>query len=215
MKLHGVALSNFYNVAKMALLEKDIQFEEVAVQPNQDAEFLAISPMGKIPVLEVDGQFITESEAIIQFLELYKPDPPLFPKDAFAAARATEVHHYIDLYLDIPARKLFGAAFFGGETTPEEIASTSTLIDRGVAALNSKRGSGPFFAGDSFSHADIAACCTLSIVSLVLTKLGAPDPLAKLDGLSAYKERMHQRESFQIVMADSRAAMAAFMTGGG
>ena len=52
MKLHGVPLSNFYNMAKHALIEKDVHFEEVVTPPSQDPAFLAKSPMGKVPLLE-------------------------------------------------------------------------------------------------------------------------------------------------------------------
>ena len=50
-KLHGFALSNYYNLVKLALLEKALPFEEVAVFPPAKPDFLQKSPMGKIPCL--------------------------------------------------------------------------------------------------------------------------------------------------------------------
>ncbi len=52
MKLYGVPLSNYFNMAKHAVLEKSLACEIVSMRPSQESEFLAMSPMGKIPVLE-------------------------------------------------------------------------------------------------------------------------------------------------------------------
>ena len=39
IKLHGMPLSNYYNVVKAIMLEKEIPFEEVHVKPNQESEY--------------------------------------------------------------------------------------------------------------------------------------------------------------------------------
>ena len=52
IKLYGMPLSNYYNIVKAVLIEKGILFEEVLVKPNQEAEYLAKSPMGKVPCIE-------------------------------------------------------------------------------------------------------------------------------------------------------------------
>ena len=55
LRLHGAPMSSHYNKAKLALLEKGIQFEEVMTMPAQDETVLKYSPIGKIPWIEVDG----------------------------------------------------------------------------------------------------------------------------------------------------------------
>lgn len=57
LKLHGFAVSNYYNMVKLALLEKGLPFEEVLFVPNQTQQALAISPRGKVPVLETEHGF--------------------------------------------------------------------------------------------------------------------------------------------------------------
>ena len=56
LKLHGFPSSNYYNVAKLALLEKGIEFEEilcfVGAGEEYNPEYLDKSPMGKVPALE-------------------------------------------------------------------------------------------------------------------------------------------------------------------
>ena len=46
IKLYGAPLSNYYNMVKVALLEKGLAFEEVLTPPSQDAGYLAKRPMG-------------------------------------------------------------------------------------------------------------------------------------------------------------------------
>jgi len=65
LKLHGFSISNYYNMAKIALLEKGIEFEEVDTQPSQENDYLSMSPMGKVPCLETDHGCITEVDAIL------------------------------------------------------------------------------------------------------------------------------------------------------
>jgi len=48
IKLYGFPISNYYNMVKMALLEKGMEFEEVIVKPSQEDIFLVKSPMGKV-----------------------------------------------------------------------------------------------------------------------------------------------------------------------
>ena len=87
-KLHGSPISNYYNMVKLALLEKGLAFDEVGRMPSQDEDFLAISPLGKIPVLEVKEGFLTETVAIVEFLEDVYPEIPLYPADPFARSKS-------------------------------------------------------------------------------------------------------------------------------
>ncbi len=68
-KLYGFAVSNYYNMVKLALLEKGLPFEEVTFYPAQTPESLAISPRGKVPVLGVDAGYINETAIILEYLE--------------------------------------------------------------------------------------------------------------------------------------------------
>ena len=58
LRLHGFGVSNYYNMVKLALLEKGLPFEEVQVFTSRDEAFLAISPRGKVPVLQCEHGYI-------------------------------------------------------------------------------------------------------------------------------------------------------------
>ncbi|MEL0218752.1 MAG: glutathione S-transferase family protein, partial [Gammaproteobacteria bacterium] len=73
IKLYGLKMSNYYSLTKALLIEKDLAFEEIKAPPSQSEDYLARSPMGKMPSIEVDGQFLSESIAIFNYLEQLSP----------------------------------------------------------------------------------------------------------------------------------------------
>src|SRR5947209_19705370 len=102
LKLCGFRISNYHNKVRLALLEKGIAFEEDPnVFPSQKEEFLARSPVGKVPFLELDGGGrLAESQVICDYLEETYPDKPLYPKDPFAGAKVREriasIHQHVE-----------------------------------------------------------------------------------------------------------------------
>ena len=58
IKLYGLKMSNYYSLTKALLIEKSVEFEEVKRPPSQEEDFLAMSPMGKMPAIEADGVFL-------------------------------------------------------------------------------------------------------------------------------------------------------------
>ncbi len=70
IKVCGFRISNYHNKVLIALLEKGISYEEDSnVRPSQKDDYVARSPMGKVPYLEVDGTRLIESEVILEYLE--------------------------------------------------------------------------------------------------------------------------------------------------
>ena len=118
IKLHGAPLSNYYNMAKTGLLEKSLDFEEVLTPPSQKPEYLAHSPMGKIPCLETDNGFVSESAAILEYIDAISPEPPLFRADPWDAAKVRELMQALPLYIELPARRGYGA-LRGQDVAPE------------------------------------------------------------------------------------------------
>ena len=88
IKLYGFPISNYYNVVKAVMIEKGMDFEEVLVKPSQDADYLGQSPMGKVPCMETQQGFLTETGVMLDYLDSLGEGPTLFPADAFAKAFA-------------------------------------------------------------------------------------------------------------------------------
>jgi maleylpyruvate isomerase len=76
---------------RIALHLKGLAFEHQTVDlrtmQHKTPAFLAINPQGLVPALVVDGQSLTQSVAILEWLEEVYPDPPLLPRDSIARAQ--------------------------------------------------------------------------------------------------------------------------------
>lgn len=134
-KLYGFAVSNYYNMAKFALLEKGAKFEEVAAMPSQESDYKAKSPMGKVPCLETDKGFMSETNVILEYIEASMGGTALLPSDAFAAAKVREVMKVVELYIELPARRHYGELFFGGPRNQAAFDEAKPVMENGVAAL--------------------------------------------------------------------------------
>ena len=95
LKLCGFHISNYHNKVRIALLEKGIAFEEDAsCKPSQNEDWLARSPMGKVPIIELDGgRRLAESEVICEYLEEAYPQKPLLPRDPLRARQGARAGH--------------------------------------------------------------------------------------------------------------------------
>ena len=179
LKLGGFAVSNYYNKVKVALLEKGIPFEEAFCMTSQDEAYLKRSPMGKVPYLEIDGQFLCESQVICEYLEDRYPEKPLYPKDALERARVRELIATMELHMELVARRLYPQAFFGGTVSDEIKKQVEKDLAKGVRAFKQLARFSPFVAGASLSYADCAAGVHLPLVSLsskiIYGPAGLPD----------------------------------------
>ena len=73
--------------AVIALTEKGVPFDKIYVDLASKPEwFTAISPLGKVPLLQIGDEVIFESAVIIDYLEETQPNP-LYPQDPLARAK--------------------------------------------------------------------------------------------------------------------------------
>tara|TARA_R100001377_G_scaffold75044_1_gene51445 strand:- start:2152 stop:2775 length:624 start_codon:yes stop_codon:yes gene_type:complete len=206
MKLHGFTISNYYNMVKMVLLEKGMDFEELVTKPSQEADYLAKSPMGKVPCLETERGFLTETSVIIDYLEELGSGPSLYPSDAFARAKVREFMRYLELYVELPARRLYGDAFFNRPATDELKQEVRKSLERGFKAVATLLHEGPYVCGAQLTYADIYYYFTMSVVAR-LTKISLGwDTYNELPGLRERMELLAQRDSIKRIQADQRAA---------
>ncbi len=189
--LYGMAISNYFNKVKLALLHKGIDFKEVIVFPNQEADFLERTPMGKVPFIEVNGQFISESNAIIEYLEQINSGISLFPADPIQAAKCRQIICYIDMYLDSQARRVFPAAFFGQTLDEKTLDEVEISLQKTSKALQKMLGFKPFINSELITIADYSAITTLPLCSACMTLLKRKDPLEMVDGLEEYYQMMY------------------------
>ena len=217
LKLCGFHISNYHNKVRIALLEKGVPFDEDAgCKPSQKDEFIARSPMGKVPFLELDnGQRLAESNAIYEFLEDAYPQKPLLPKDPFERAKVRELVTVMELHVELVARRLYGEVFFKRPVSQEVKEAVAKDLAKGVRALKHLAKFSPYIAGKELTVADCAAFVHLPLVSLA-TKLGfGHDVFDDWPQLKAYLKTLGERPAFKKVNDDRKAAQSAAIAAGG
>lgn len=206
IKLYGIDQSNYYAILKAIMLEKGMAFEEVEVSPNQDSDYLTRSPMGKVPCIETEQGFLTETGVIIDYLDALGEGASFYPADPFAKAKVRELMRHIELYLELPARRLYGEVFFGRPPQAEEREAVRKSLKRGFASLGTLASFDPYLAGDKITYADFYFRFTVGLATVVCRKALDWDAYNEVPNVRALIERLNQRDSIQRVMADQAAA---------
>jgi len=212
LKLCGFSVSNYYNKVKLALLEKGIPFEEETIYPSQDETLKKDSPMGKVPFLRTAHGVLSESQVLIEYLEDTHPETPLYPAEIFARAKCRELIAHIELHLELPARRLYSEAFFGGSASDETKQEVDKLLTRGLKSLAQLARFEPYIAGKEFTHADCAAWVHLPLVAQATKRIYGRDYLDELlPSAKAYLKLISERPQALKVSADRKTATEAFM----
>jgi glutathione S-transferase len=211
LKLCGFHISNYHSKVRIALLEKGIEFQEdPTCTPKQTDEFLARSPMGKAPFLELDdGRRLSESEVICEYLEDSYPQKPLLPKDPLERAKVRELITHMELYLELVARRTYGFVFFGRPVDEEVKQTAEKDLARGVRAFKALAKFEPYIAGKELTLADCAAFVHLPLVSLATRLAYGRDVLEDLPQVKPYLQMLGERPAFRKVSDDRKAAQAA------
>ena len=135
IKVYGVPLSPFVRKVLFTLEYKNLAYDLDPVFPGSDDEaFRAISPLGKIPVLEHDGFTTPDSSIICRYLDQSFPENSIYPREPRDDARATWIEEWADTTLIGGLGGLFAQRFLNprilGQATDEE--QVANLLDKQI-----------------------------------------------------------------------------------
>ncbi len=206
--LHGFWRSSSTHRVRIALALKAVPHRLRSVHLGRreqlEPDFLALNPAGQVPVMEHEGLVLTQSVAILRYLDLRWPDPPLFPQDPRAAAQVWEVVERVNSFmqpfqmpgtvrralmshLDLPTEL---AAESVAAFVPAQLAGALRLLEAHV-----QRTGGAFCVGDAVTAADV----------LVVPQLDGAErfgvDLAELEALCAVRKRCMRMPAFQVADA--------------
>ena len=157
LKLVSFDLCPYVERSRIVLLEKGVPHEvEYIDLADKPAWFLSISPMGRVPVLLVDGRPIFESMVINELIEELHPRPAMFPSDPVgrAEARAWIVFANDVVMPESVAAMTALAGGAGGDALARPLAALRDAFGKLEAQV--RRGGGPFFQGTAFGLVDAA-----------------------------------------------------------
>jgi glutathione S-transferase len=199
MMLFGAPVSPYVRKVMVFAVEKGIDLPLTPVglgDPNPD--FIAASPFKKMPAL-TDGDFsISDSSAIVTYLEAKHPNPVMIPADPANRARVIWFDEFADTILTGAA----GPIFFNRIVMPKFMGQDGDLAAADKAEhealppvmdyLEGIIPSSGFLVGDTLSLADVAVASPF----VNAEHAGVKPDAAKYPKLSAWVAAMHARPSF-------------------
>lgn len=204
LKLISHKLCPYVQRAVISLTEKGVPFERIDIDLDNKPEwFLKISPLGKVPVLQVGDRVVFESAVILEYLEETQPKP-LHAKDPLTRA---EHRAWME----------FGSAVLGDvwvlETTADKVtfdAKVKQASDK-FARLEERLVAGPWFDGEKFSLVDAVFAPVFRYFDTIdeIRDFGI---LANKPKIARWRKSLRERASVRdAVSAEYPALLTAFM----
>lgn len=188
----------------VALLEKQIAFEPMQMKldgDHFDAEFTAINPLQRIPVIIDDGFTIVESLAILDYLEAKYPTPSLMPKEPQEIAKIRMVE-MVAISEFQPATVPLIKQMVGLEVESAKLEAAKERINTILQFYENLLGDNTYFAGEMFSFAEVVAGTLLPSLPMFGIAIDI------YPRLNSWLERLQTRESFQQTTASRKQIYA-------
>jgi glutathione S-transferase len=203
--LYGFDGSTYVRTVRMVLMNKGVDYEQVPVdvlagEPRQP-EHLARHPFGKVPVLDIDGVRIRETDAICRYLDETVSGPSYVADTPKDRARMNEATSLINCYgydalVGIAGFHLF-PEFIGGAN---EDARAACLIEseKLLNLLMEIKGDDAWIAGANLSLAD----CLLGPILFYISLTPDSDRLMAVPGVAAWWAAISEVETFKATEPD-------------
>ena len=164
MKLYTYFRSSAAYRVRIALNLKGLAYEAISIHLTKDggaqhsAQFRAVNPQGRVPALALDdGDILTQSLAIIEYIDETHPKPPLLPGDPAARAKVRALADLIACDIH-PLNNLIALQYLRRELKHEQPAIDAWYhhwLLQGFAALEAMLKPGPYSFGRDVTLADV------------------------------------------------------------
>jgi glutathione S-transferase len=212
MKLYGALASPY--VARVVLFARLKGLDLAPVMPEgglKSPQYLAANPIGKMPVLEVDGRCIPESEVICEFLQDLHPDRPGMPGTPFERAAVRTVTRVFDVYVSGHTSVLFRNLNPAARDAAAVDAARHGYAS-GLGYLRHYIAASPYAAGPAVTLADCALLPAFAIArKTIVPAFGIADPTQGSDNLGRWWSTASQDALLGPLLREYEAAVDAFL----
>lgn len=185
--------------AVIALNEKNVDFERIDIDLASKPDwFIALSPLGKTPLLQADGQAVFESAVICEYLE-DTVGPSLHPADPLQRAQHRAWIEFASATLNT-----IGSLYAAVDEASLQ-ASRNTLAER-FAQVEKKLGEGPYFGGAQFSLVDAAFGPVFRYFD-VFDEVAGISPFEATPKTRRWRQALAQRPSVRAAVAPNYGEM--------
>jgi glutathione S-transferase len=162
--IYGPALSTYVRTTRMVFEESNTPYEMKAIdimsgEQNQ-SDYLAKHPFGKVPTLEVDGELLYETSAIVEYLDATVNNRGLTPQAPMAQARMRQIMAIVDSYLYGPAISTITIQRMivpqqGGQTDTAAVQAAVPKAQTALEAIEAIAACDPYLLGSTLTLADL------------------------------------------------------------
>jgi len=140
-------------------------------QEHKSPHMLAMNPRGRLPVLK-DGDYVVfESLAVLYYLDLRYPEPPIFGRTSEEAGVIMRVICEFQAYAEEHVNRIAAAMFFGGMVGQEQELTRSMLVIAGEArTIEARLSKGDWIVGEAYSAADMVIFPSIQVLLRALRK---------------------------------------------
>lgn len=209
----------------LALEHKHLSYDshllQFSRQEHQSPQMLALNPRGRLPVLK-DGDYVVfESIAVLHYLDLKYPEPPIFGRSPEEAGVIVRVIHEFQAYTEAHINRIC-EALFTGRVAPgsEEITRSMHVVAREARTIEQRLSRSDWIVGEAYSACDMAIFPFIQLLRRALDRPQGRDLasrflpveanypalgrwLARIESLPGYERTYppHWRESAGVVRA--------------
>lgn len=206
--LYGNDVSGYCCKVRIVLAHKSIAYAERSPPDGYgSAAYRAIVPTGTIPAIVIGDLVLSESEAIVEFLDEAWRTPAMLPGDAAARARLRQLSRFHDSRLEPPLRALFGQVAPSGRDDGIVTANLA-LFEARLAELARIAEPAPLLGGTTLTLADCGYPATFMLGRGMAAAFGRT--LAMPPGIAAYEGALAVHPPVAPALARCRAATEAW-----
>ena len=215
MKLYTGDLSPYSAKIRMQIyamgIESKVEFD-LPIAQFFSGQLKEVSPIGRIPILEAEGNIIPESEVIAEYLDEMFPDRAMVGNAPLERANVRVISRLADIYLMNNIFLALGQV--QKDTRNEGIVDLLTgQVKRGMKALEAHIASDGFAASEQLSRADCTLVPALFMCENTVPRLDVPSPIKEGTAVSAYWHRIQNNEYAARVIDEMARGLKARLDG--
>jgi glutathione S-transferase len=174
----------------------ELVFVDLSKGQQRTAEYLRMNPNGRVPVLDDDGFFLTESHAIMQYLAEKTAGQTVYPSETRARADVNRwlfwsAHHWSNAVSVLNWERVIKGFLGQGEADPKEVARGERLVAQCATVLDAQLADKDWIAQDRLTLADLA------IATPLMATIPAKLPVQQYANIQRWYARVQELEAWR------------------